>query len=77
VKGSRVRVSGFGLRECFESIEVVRPHGGVRPFHQKSTCITQLTSGPCVVQPDSGLAFDVKVLKKINVFPSRSASVDK
>ena len=26
------------------------PHGGVRPFHQKSTCITQLTSGPSMVQ---------------------------
>jgi len=25
------------------------PHGGVRPFHQKSTCITQLTLGPSVV----------------------------
>ena len=36
------------------------PHGGVRPFHQKSTCLTQLTLGPCVVQiwshitPESG-----------------------
>jgi len=26
------------------------PHGGARPFHQKSTCLTQLTSGPYVVQ---------------------------
>ena len=26
------------------------PHGGVRPFHQKSTCPKQLTLGPCVVQ---------------------------
>jgi len=26
------------------------PHGGVRPSHQTSTCITQLTSGPHVVQ---------------------------
>jgi len=26
------------------------PHGGVRPFHQKSTCVTQLTLGPYVVQ---------------------------
>ena len=25
------------------------PHGGLRPFHQKSTCLTQLTPGPCVV----------------------------
>ena len=25
------------------------PHGGVRPFRQKSTCLTQLTSGPYVV----------------------------
>jgi hypothetical protein len=26
------------------------PHGGVRPFHQKSTCLTQLTLGRYVVQ---------------------------
>ena len=26
------------------------PHGGIRPFHQKSTCLTELTSGPYVVQ---------------------------
>ena len=26
------------------------PHGGLRPVHQKSTCITQLTLGPYVVQ---------------------------
>ena len=25
-------------------------HGGVRPFHEKSTCTTQLTSRPYVVQ---------------------------
>ena len=36
------------------------PHGGVRPVHQKSTCLTQLTLGPRVVQiwsrntPESG-----------------------
>jgi hypothetical protein len=28
------------------------PHGGTLPFHQKSTCLTQLTSEPCVVQSD-------------------------
>ena len=28
----------------------VIPHGGVRNFRQKSTCITQLTRGPYVVQ---------------------------
>ena len=27
-----------------------QPHGGVRPFHQKSTCLTRLTLGPNVVQ---------------------------
>ena len=27
-----------------------RPHGGVRPVDQKSTCLTQLTLGPDVVQ---------------------------
>ena len=26
------------------------PHGGLRPFHQKSTCLTQLTFGACVLQ---------------------------
>jgi len=26
------------------------PHGGVRTFHQNSTCLTQLSLGPCVVQ---------------------------
>jgi len=37
------------------------PHGGVRPFHQKSTCLTQLTLGPYVVHnwsrdtPESGV----------------------
>jgi len=25
------------------------PHGGVRPFHQKSICLTQSTLGPYVV----------------------------
>jgi len=27
-----------------------QPHGGVRPFHQKSTCLTQFTLGPYVEQ---------------------------
>ena len=37
------------------------PHGGVRPFHQKLTCLTELTLGPDVVQiwprntPESGV----------------------
>ena len=26
------------------------PHGGARPFHRKSTCLTKLTLGPYVVQ---------------------------
>ena len=26
------------------------PHGGVRPLHQKSTCLTQLSRGPYAVQ---------------------------
>jgi len=30
--------------------EIVKPLGGVRPFHQKSTCLTQSTLGPNVVQ---------------------------
>ena len=38
-----------------------RPHGGVRPFHQKLTCLTQSTLGPDVVKmwsrntPESGV----------------------
>ena len=28
----------------------VGPHGGLRPFHQKLTCLTHLSSGPRVVQ---------------------------
>ena len=31
-------------------LELTYPHGGVRPCQQKSTCITQLTFGPNVVQ---------------------------
>ena len=29
---------------------VVHQHGGLRPFHEKSTCTTQLRLGPYVVQ---------------------------
>jgi len=29
---------------------VERPHGGVRPFHQKSICLAQLTLGRYAVQ---------------------------
>jgi len=29
---------------------MTNPHGGVPPFHQKSTCISQLFSGPYVVE---------------------------
>ena len=38
--------------ESFDShgSETDPPHGGVRTFHQKSTCLTQLTFGPYVVQ---------------------------
>ena len=41
-------------RTCNESKEEEEvqhlPHGGVRPFHQKSTCLTQLTLATHVVQ---------------------------
>ena len=40
-KRRRGRFVNFGL-----SI----PHGGVRPFHQKSTCLTQLILGPYAVR---------------------------
>jgi len=35
-------------KKCMIGLRV--PHGGVRPVHQKSTCITQLALGPYVVQ---------------------------
>ena len=38
-----------GLQTGFAT-ERSPPHGGVRSFHQKSTCRTQSTFGPCVVQ---------------------------
>ena len=44
---------GRGVRLCWALSKPEGPkgaHGGVRPFHQKSTCLTQLTLGPYVVQ---------------------------
>jgi len=40
------------VREREREVEfgVWAPHRGVRPFHQKSTCLTKLTLGPYVVQ---------------------------
>ena len=32
------------------STRSLSPHGGARPVHQKSTCLTQLTLGPYVVR---------------------------
>ena len=49
----------FGSARCASSLgrQVLpsfflrlRPYVGLRPFHQKSTRITQLSVGPCVVQ---------------------------
>jgi len=42
---------GVGLKERLTCVirEYV-PHGGLRTFHQKSTCLTQLTLGPYVVK---------------------------
>ena len=31
-------------------LRLLQPHGGARPFHQKSTYLTQLTLGPYAVQ---------------------------
>ena len=53
-EGARPRRDLGVLLECL-------PHGGVRPFLQKSTCLTQLTLGPYEVQiwsrntPESGV----------------------
>ena len=35
------------------------PHGGVRPFHQKSICLTELSSGPYAVRFDHGTPHDL------------------
>ena len=52
-------LSGFGFRTRKTEPETrnlepqnrkPRPHGGVRPFHSKSTCITQSTLGPHLAQ---------------------------
>ena len=53
------------------ALESDTPHGGVRPFHQKSTCLTRLTLGSYVVQIWSR---DPRNLGKIATFPSKSAS---
>ena len=45
IKKKKKRVQGFW--EC--STNPGHPHGGLRPVHQKSTCFTQLTSGPYAV----------------------------
>ena len=41
-----MRLHGFSRRPC----QNVAPHDGVRPFYQKSTCLTLSTEGPNVVQ---------------------------
>jgi len=42
--------AGIVLRGVVQAPNAPQPHGGVRPFHQKSTCLKQLTLEPCVVQ---------------------------
>jgi len=45
--------AGSGLNPKLRDLgcaEVSVPHGRVRPFHQKSNCLTQLTFGQNVVQ---------------------------
>jgi len=53
---AQVRVTG----------ERTLPHGGVRPFHQKSTCLTQLTLGRYVVQIWSRYARNLEPTKPSN-----------
>ena len=40
----------FDDEETIELLKLSLPHGGVRPFHRKSTCPTKSTLGPDVVQ---------------------------
>ena len=47
--GSGFRVKGSRTAQSVHSFSWY-PHGGLRPFHQKSTCITQSTFGHHVVQ---------------------------
>ena len=35
---------------CGTSMAERQPHGRLRSVHQKSTCLTRIASGPCVVQ---------------------------
>ena len=39
----------MGLSQSLRAARGGQPHGGVRPFHQKSNCLTQSTLGPYVV----------------------------
>ena len=43
---SQTRISGTTRAHRRFWYETATPQGGGRPFHQKSTCLTQLTSGP-------------------------------
>ena len=54
------RIPGKSRLESMQLYQLVHPHGGVRPFDQKSTCLTRLNLRPYVVQmwsryiPESG-----------------------
>ena len=37
-------------RQSVWTLRVLHPHGGMRPFHRKSTCLARLSLGPCVMQ---------------------------
>ena len=50
VKGDSQLLMRQPYRQPLDGIWFRVPNGGVRPFHQKSTCITQFTLGPNVAQ---------------------------
>ena len=52
-------------KDCYISA-LILPHGGVRPFHQKSTCSTQLTLRTCVMQSHPNYARMSKPTKPSN-----------
>jgi len=45
-----------------------QPHGRVRPFHQKSTCLTQSTLGPCGLLPSRPFLHTVYSISSHRIF---------
>jgi hypothetical protein len=56
----------FGCIDIVGSI-ATNPHGGVPPFHRKSTCMTRSTLGPNVVQIRSRNSLELRVNQTLDV----------